>query len=79
MKAPKRPAQAIIGFRDSQAAIDGTLKAWLPRLLESNDALEEALLTLRLLYLARQSAGEDIVLKQVQDALKKSRGGQKRL
>jgi hypothetical protein len=72
MKPPKRPAQAIIGFRDSRAAIDGTLEEWLPRLLESNDAFEEALLTLRLLYLARQSAGEDIVLKQVQDALKKA-------
>jgi hypothetical protein len=65
-------AQRVIMFSDSQAAIDGTLEAWLPRLVASNEALEVALSLLRDLYLARHSFPEDIVLRQVEDALNKA-------
>jgi hypothetical protein len=61
--------QRVIMFSDSQAAIDGTLEAWLPRLVSSNDALEAALALLRDLYLARHSVPAGIVLRQVEDAL----------
>jgi hypothetical protein len=47
MESPKKPAHSVIRFKDAQSAIDGTLEVWLPRLVESNDALEEALLLLR--------------------------------
>src|ERR1700728_2972442 len=65
MEPPKKDARSVLTFKDAQAAIDGTLEAWLPRLVESNEALEEALLLLRDLHLARQSVGEDVVLKKV--------------
>jgi hypothetical protein len=69
MEAPKKPAHSVIRFKDAQSAIDGTLEVWLPRLVESNDALEEALLLLRDLYLGRQTTAEAVILKQVEDAL----------
>ena len=72
MEPPKKDARSVLTFKDAQAAIDGTLEAWLPRLVESNEALEEALLLLRDLHLARQSVGEDVVLKKVDDALNKA-------
>jgi hypothetical protein len=40
--------------------------------VESNDALEEALLLLRDLYLSRSSLTEDAVLKRVEEALDKA-------
>jgi hypothetical protein len=46
MESPKKPAHSVM-FKDAQSAIDGTLEGWLPRLVESNDALKEALLLLR--------------------------------
>jgi hypothetical protein len=72
MEAPKKDARNVLMFRDAQAAIAGTLEAWLPRLLESNDALEEALLLLRDLHLERQSVADAVVLKKVDDALSKA-------
>jgi hypothetical protein len=39
-------------FTDAQAAIDATLDAWLPSLIESNDSLIAALTRLRDFYLA---------------------------
>jgi hypothetical protein len=35
----------LVAYR--KRVIDGTLEAWLPRLVESNDALEQGLLLLR--------------------------------
>jgi hypothetical protein len=72
MEPSKKPAHSLIRFKDSQSAIDGTLEVWLPRLLESNDALEEALLLLRDLHLGRNTADEAVVLKHVDDALDKA-------
>ncbi len=48
------------------------LENWLPRLVESNAALEQALLLLRDLHFAGQTIAGDIVLKQVEDALDKA-------
>ena len=72
MEPPKKPVQKMITFKDAQSAIDGTLEAWLPRLLESNDALEGALLFLRDLYFSRNAMLEEDVLKQVDEALTKA-------
>lgn len=72
METPKKPVHKVITFKDAQSAIDGTLETWLPRLVESNDALEGALLRLRDLYLSRNSAAEGEVLKQVDEALDKA-------
>jgi hypothetical protein len=69
MESPKKPPHSVIRFNDAQSAIDGTLEVWLPRLLESNDALEEALLLLRDLYLGRQTTVEAVILTEVEDAL----------
>ena len=46
MEAPEKPTRKILTFKDAQSAITGTLEAWLPRLVESNDAMEQALLLL---------------------------------
>jgi hypothetical protein len=54
MDPAKKPPHKVVTFDDAQAAIDGTLEAWLPRLVESNDALEQALLLLRDLHFAGQ-------------------------
>jgi hypothetical protein len=72
MELPKKPPQGVITFPDAQSAIDGTLENWLPRLVESNDALEEALLLLRDLYLSRNGFAEDVVLQRVEKALGKA-------
>jgi hypothetical protein len=72
METPKKPPHRMVTFNDAQSAIDGTLETWLPRLVESNDALEEALLLLRDLYLSRNSLTEDAVLKRVEEALEKA-------
>jgi hypothetical protein len=72
MEPPKKTARSVTTFRDAQAAIAGTLEAWLPRLVESNEALQEALLLLRDLHFARQSVAEEVVLEKVQDALNKA-------
>jgi hypothetical protein len=72
MEVPKKPPHKVITFQDAQSAIDGTLETWLPRLVESSDALEEALLLLRDLYLSRSSLTEDAVLKRVEEALDKA-------
>jgi hypothetical protein len=63
-----RDRKAIL-FWDAQAAIDGTLEAWLPRLVASNEALDAALARLMDLYLRRHDLPEDTVLRQVEDAL----------
>jgi hypothetical protein len=72
MDAPKKPPLKVVTFKDAQSAIDGTLEDWIPRLVDSNDALEQALLLLRDLYFAGHSSSEEVVLKQVEDALDKA-------
>ncbi len=72
MEPPKKPAHRVITFKDAQSAIDGTLETWLPRLVESNDVLEEALVLLRDLYLSEDRSAENTVLKRVEEALDKA-------
>jgi hypothetical protein len=72
METPNRAVLKAIFFQDAQAAIDGTLESWLPQLVESNDALEGALVLLRELYMAPEKEAEDVVLKRVEDALSKA-------
>jgi hypothetical protein len=72
MELPRKPPHRVITFKDAQSAIDGTLETWLPRLVESNDALEEALLLLRDLYFSRSSFAEEVVLKRVEEAFDKA-------
>jgi hypothetical protein len=59
-------------FLDAGSAISGTLQAWLPQFVKSDRALEESLVLLRDLHIARQVVGEDVVLKMVEDALTKA-------
>jgi hypothetical protein len=72
MELPKKPPHKIVTFKDAHSAIEGTLETWLPRLVESNDSLEEALLLLKGLYLSRSSLAEEVVLKRVDEALDKA-------
>jgi hypothetical protein len=72
MEPPKMPAHKVITFKDAQSAIDGTLETWLPKLVESNDALEMALLRLKDLYVSKNYAAEGAVLKEVDEALDKA-------
>ena len=51
-------------YPDAHAAIDGLLDAWLPRLIESNEILTDALLRVRDLVTAEQVRAEvDVALK----------------
>jgi hypothetical protein len=72
MEIPRKPPHRAITFQDAQSAIAGTLESWLPRLVESNDALEEALLLMKDLYFSRTSLAEEVVLKRVEEALHKA-------
>jgi hypothetical protein len=72
VEAHKKPVRTIATFQDAQSAITGTLEAWLPRLVESNDALEQALRLLRDFHLGRTEFAEDLVLGQVEEALDKA-------
>jgi hypothetical protein len=47
MKPPKKSPGAVIQFPDPQAAIDGFIDVWLPRLVKSNQILTVALLRVR--------------------------------
>jgi hypothetical protein len=48
----KKPPSSVVEFPDAHAAIDGLLDAWLPRLIESNEILTDALVRLRDFHLA---------------------------
>jgi hypothetical protein len=47
MKPPKKTPATVIEFPDPQAAIDGFIDVWLPRLVRSNQILTVALLRVR--------------------------------
>jgi hypothetical protein len=66
----KKPPTKAEVFTDAQAAIDATLDAWLPSLIESNDILIAALTRLRDFYLAgAPMPGAAPVLADVEAAL----------
>jgi hypothetical protein len=68
----KPPTKAEV-FTDAQAAIDATLDAWLPSLIESNDSLIAALTRLRGFYLAgTPMPGAATVLADVEAALEQA-------
>jgi hypothetical protein len=69
----KKPPTKAEVFTDAQAAIDATLDAWLPSLIESNDSLIDALTRLRDLYLAgTPMPGAAPVLADVEAALEQA-------
>jgi hypothetical protein len=68
----KPPAKAK-EFTDAQGAIDATLDAWLPSLIESNDSLIAALTRLRDFYLTGEPMpGAEAVLTEVEAALEQA-------
>ena len=68
----KPPAKAQ-GYQDAQDAIDATLDAWLPRLIETNDRLSAALMRLRDFYLTGTPIpGAETVLAEVEAALEQA-------
>jgi hypothetical protein len=69
----KKPPTKAEVFTDAQAAIDATLDAWLPSLIESNDSLIAALTRLRDIYLAGTlMPGAAPVLADVEAALEQA-------
>jgi hypothetical protein len=58
----KKPSSNVVEFPDAHAAIDGLLDAWLPRLIESNEILTDALVHVRDFHLA---GGPLVPLEQV--------------
>jgi hypothetical protein len=54
----KKPPSNVVEYPDAHAAIDGLLDAWLPRLIESNEILTDALLRVRDLVAAEQVRAE---------------------
>jgi hypothetical protein len=68
----KKPPTKAQEFTDAQGAIDATLDAWLPSLIEANDSLIAALTRMRDLYLTGTAVpGADAILAEVEAALEK--------
>jgi hypothetical protein len=68
----RKPPTSLVAFVDSQAAIDGTLEAWLPRLIESNEILVAALERLRDLCSTGDRVDTGEVLSEVETALERA-------
>jgi hypothetical protein len=78
MDSPKKPPAKATSYLDKESTTNPVLEAWLPRLIESNEALMAALVRLRDFYLAggpRTEAKE--VLVQVRVALERAEMVQK--
>ena len=69
----KKPPSNVVEFPDAHAAIDGLLDAWLPRLIESNEILTDALLRVRDLVAVEQVGAE------VEAVLERAVRGEERL
>jgi hypothetical protein len=68
----KPPAKAK-EYLDPQDAIDATLDAWLPRLIETNDRLTAALMHVRDFYLSgTPMPGGETVWAEVEAALEQA-------
>jgi hypothetical protein len=77
---PKKPPHRVIKFLDSQAAIDGLLEDWLPRLIESNEVLTHALVRVRDYYLpGALLVSTDQALAEVKAALARAAMAEKGL
>jgi hypothetical protein len=72
VEIPKKPDINLIAFKDSQAAIDGTLEAWLPRLIESNEVLVAALERIKKLHSSGEPVASEKVLLEINLALEKA-------
>jgi hypothetical protein len=73
MNLPKRSPDAVMEFPDSQAAIDGILDVWLPRIVKSNQILTAALMRVRDYYLAgTPPLAAQRVLAEIESALEKA-------
>lgn len=73
MDFERKPPGKAKGYQDAQDAIDATLDAWLPRLIETNDTLSAALLRLRDFYLTgTPMPGAETVLAEVEAALEQA-------
>ena len=78
MDLPKKPPAKADTYLDTQSSADAVLEAWLPRLIESNEALMAAIVRLRDLYLAEGPRAEaKEVLVQVRVALERAEMVQK--
>jgi hypothetical protein len=73
MKPPKKSPATVIEFPDPQAAIDGFIDVWLPRLVRSNQILTVALLRVRE-HLRAGAAPSDAInlLAEVEKALERA-------
>jgi hypothetical protein len=72
MKPIKKSPSGVIEFPDPQAAIDGFIDVWLPRLVRSNQILTVALLRVREHLRAEGSSGASQILAEVEKALEKA-------
>jgi hypothetical protein len=73
MDSPKKPPVNASTYLDQQSASDTVLEAWLPRLVDSNEALIAALVRLRDFYLAGEPQTDaKEVLVQVRVALERA-------
>ena len=73
MEPQRKPPAKAKEFTDAQGAIDATLDALLPRLIESNDSLIAALTRLRDFYLTgKPMPGAEAVLAEVEAALEQA-------
>ena len=71
--AEKKPPGRVIGFPDSQTAIDGLLDDWLPSLIETNEILTAALVRVKGFCLTESSTVvADRVLAEVDTALERA-------
>lgn len=75
-----KPPNSLVEYPDAHAAIDGLLDAWLPRLIESNEILTDALVRVRDLYLAGAPlVAAERVLAEIEVALERAARAQKGL
>lgn len=73
MDLQRKPPAKAKEYQDAQDAIDATLDAWLPRLIDTNDKLTAALVRLRDFHLTGTPLpGAEAVLTQVEAALEQA-------
>jgi hypothetical protein len=76
--SPKKPSSKATVFPDAQGAIEGTLDAWLPPLIEANEILSAALIRVRDFHLAGVPS-DNAIMVDVVTALEAAARAQKRL